>query len=215
MDSILIIIALTAAAGGSVDVLRARGHRLRVPVATLVIAGVTAVVSVAANLNPHLLATLGRNGDQLAAGEWWRMVTPLVAQDGGWAGTVFNLVALLVVGTLAETLYGWRVLLGVYALAGVVSEIAGYTVLQHQGFAGNSVANLGLAALCLVTCAATPSVGTRAFGVVGLIAGVALVGIANLHGVGFAAGALAGILIVLRERRTDRLALRAAERPRT
>ncbi|MFT4297012.1 MAG: hypothetical protein QM582_16540 [Micropruina sp.] len=103
---------------------------------------------------------------------------------------MFNLVALLVVGTIAETLHGAR------TLVGLVSEIAGYTVLPNQGFAGNSVADLGLTGLCLVTFLAGRRVPARVLGAVGLLAGLTLLVIANLHGVGFAVGAIAGMFLV-------------------
>ena len=74
-------------------------------------------------------------------------------------------------------------------------------MLQHQGFAGNSVADLGLVALCLVTAAATPRAPARVLGVIGLLAGTALLVTADLHGVGFALGALCGAVLVPRRRR--------------
>ncbi|MFT3799624.1 MAG: rhomboid family intramembrane serine protease [Burkholderiaceae bacterium] len=201
MEEILIGVALAAAAGGGADVLRVAGRRLVAPVATLVLGVVTAVLSAAGNLDLGMLAAFDRDSRALAGGQWWRIITPLVVQDGGWPGTVFNLVALLGVGTVAEALYGRRVLVGVYLLAGLVSEIAAYTILPHQGFAGNSVADLGLAALCLVASAARPRTLAQAFGVIGLAAGAALIGTANLHGVGFTVGAICGVLLIVRERR--------------
>ncbi len=211
MEWILISIALTAVAAGGVQYLRGTGRRLAPPGMTLVLAAVTAVISILGNLNPDILAALGRDRDALLSGQWWRLVTPLFVQDGGWAGTVFNLVALLIVGAIAETLYGRGVLVGVYFAAGVVSEIAGYTILQHQGFAGNSVADLGLAALCLVTYLVGLRPLPRVLGGIGLLAGAALIVTANLHGVGFAVGAVAGLVLALPSRGRQLVALPAAE----
>lgn len=204
MEWILISIALATAAAGGVQYLRGAGRRLTPPRMTLVLAAVTAAVSIAGNVNPDILAALGRDGEALLAGQWWRLVTPLFVQDGGWAGLVFNLVALLIVGTLAETLYGKGVVVGTYFAAGVLSEIAGYTILQHQGFAGNSVADLGLTALCLVILVAGPQLLPRVLGAVGLAAGAVLIVTANLHGVGFAVGALAGIMLIVMPKRGRR-----------
>lgn len=199
MESILIWIALTAAVAGGVQFLRGTGRRLAFPGMTLVLAAVTAVVSILGNLNPDILAALGRDRDALLAGQWWRLITPLFVQDGGWAGTVFNLVALLIIGSFAESLYGRGVLVGVYFAAGLVSEVAAYTILQHQGFAGNSVADLGLTALCLTTYVVGSVALPRVLGVVGLLAGAALIVTANLHGVGFAVGAAAALVLAIRE----------------
>lgn len=213
MEWVLISIALTVAAAGGVPYLRGTGRRLALPGMTLVLAAVTAVVSILGNLNPDILAALGRDRDALLGGQWWRLITPLLVQDGGWAGTVFNLVALLIVGTLAETLYGRGVLLGVYVAAGIVSEIAGYTILQNQGFAGNSVADLGLTALCLVTYVVGTQPLPRVLGVVGLLAGATLIVTANLHGIGFAVGAVAGLVLALPSRERQPSTTLPAERP--
>ncbi len=206
MESILIWVALTAAVAGGVQYLRGIRRRLMFPGMTLVLAAVTAVVSVLGNLNPDILAALGRDRDALLAGQWWRLVTPLFVQDGGWAGTVFNLVALLIIGAFAESLYGRGVLVGVYFAAGLISEVAAYTVLQHQGSAGNSVADLGLTALCLMTYVVGSLPLPRVLGVIGLLAGAALIVTANLHGVGFAVGAAAGLVLALPRHGRQRIA---------
>lgn len=195
METTLIIVLLAATVGAGVRFVQTGRGRLAAPVTTIALALVTTAVSVVGNLDPYVLDALGRNRELLLAGQWWRLVTPLLVQDGGWAGTAFNLVALLVVGTFAEAINGGRALVAVYLVAGIVSEVVAYTLLQHQGFAGNSVAILGLAASCLVAFACLRRTLTQVFGIVGLIAGAALLVIGNLHGVGFAVGALAGALL--------------------
>lgn len=195
MEIILISISLTAAAAAGVHHLRARGRRLTRPVTTLVLAAVTLAISIAGNLDQDVLDALSRDRDLLLSGQWWRLITPLFVQDGGWAGTVFNLVALLIVGTLTETIHGARVLLAAYFAAGILSEIAAYTLLPGQGFAGNSVAVCGLTALCLVAFVRSPPPLSQAVSAIGLLAGGTLVVTGNLHGVGFAVGALAGVVL--------------------
>lgn len=198
MEGILLWLVVIGAAMGGGPVLRARGARFRLPVATLSIAAITLAVSVWGNLDAGVLDALRRYGDRLTDGEWWRLVTPLVVQDGGWVGTVFNVVTLLVHGTFVESLYGWRVLIADYLVAGLVSEVFAYTLLQDQGFAGNSVAVMGLAGLLVVPYLTTPRRGTRIAGAIGLVGGIALIVTANLHGVGFAVGAVAGIVLARR-----------------
>ena len=87
-------------------------------------------------------------GDELATGQWWRLVTALFAQDGGLKGGIFNIAFLLALGTVAEPILGRRSWVLVYGATGVLSQFAGL-LLQPEG-AGNSVANLGLAAGILV-----------------------------------------------------------------
>jgi rhomboid protease GluP len=177
-------------------VMRARGKQFRIPWVTLAIALVTMVVGVLALFDPALLAAISRDRDALLAGEWWRIITPLFGQDSGGFGLIFNLAALLAFGTFIEVTFGWRMLLVTYFAAGLVSEAAAYTVLPDQGFAGNSVATVGLVGLLAVAAAAQPF-PLRLFGGFVLLGGLALLIGGDLHGVGFAVGALVGVIYVL------------------
>ncbi len=176
--------------------IRARSQQFRVPWVTLAIALVTLVVGVLALFDPVLLAAISRDREALLAGEWWRIITPLFGQDGGGFGLTFNLVALLAFGTFVELAFGWRMLLVTYFAAGLVSEVAAYTLLPGQGFAGNSVANFGLVGL-LAVVAATQAFPLRLLGGLVLLGGLLLLIGGNLHGVGFAVGGLVGLVYVL------------------
>ena len=203
MEATLLIVILAASVLAGGQLLRLGGGHLRLPILTLAIAAVTLVVSIAGEVNADTLDLLGRDADALAAGEWWRIVTPLFVQDGGWAGLVFNLVALLLLGTLVESIFGRPTLAVAYFAAGLVSEVFAYTLLPNQGFAGNSVADLGLAGLIAIAAVAGSerSVPTtslaRIIGAVGLAAGVWLAVIANLHAVGYFVGVLVGAAVLL------------------
>jgi membrane associated rhomboid family serine protease len=199
MEGLLLWLVILAAAMGGGPMLLARGQRLRLPIATIAVAAITLAVSVWGNLDPGVLDALRRYRDRLTDGEWWRLVTPLVVQDGGWVGTILNVATLLVLGTFVESIFGWRTLLGVYLAAGLLSEAFAYTLLQDQGFAGNSVAVMGLAGLLAVASLASRTSQARAVGSIGLLAGLALIVTGNLHGVGFAVGALAGVGFALHD----------------
>ena len=74
--------------GGRPDPLGARPSR---PVLTAVTVLVVAVPSlVQLTVAPDLLAALERDRGAIADGQVWRLLTSLVVQDGGWAGTVFQ-----------------------------------------------------------------------------------------------------------------------------
>lgn len=125
----------------------------RLPILTAVVFAVTATTSVLQFRVPGMLAALSR-APQGLHGQWWRWGTAMFAQDGGVAGTVSNLLFLLVVGVLAEqvlTRPGW---LAAYFGAGLVGEAAGY-LWQPVG-AGNSVGICGLVGALLVASALRP-----------------------------------------------------------
>lgn len=200
MEGILLWLIVVGAAMGGGPAMRAGGHRLRLPLATSAIAAITLGFSVWGNLDPEVLDALRRYRDRVIDGEWWRLVTPLLVQDGGWVGTIFNIATLIVLGSIVESLFGWRTLLGVYLAAGIVSEVVAYTLIRNQGFAGNSVAVMGLAGLLAVIWLRTPARETRITGAIAMVAGLALLMTGNLHGAGFAIGAIAGALVA-RQRR--------------
>lgn len=113
------------------------------PVVTPVALVVTAVPSLLQFALPWLEPALRRDPAAIRAGEWWRLITALVVQDGGPYGTLTNLAFLAVLGYVAERAIGpgrWLVL---YASGAVAGELSG--LLYGQAGAGNSIALCGLA----------------------------------------------------------------------
>ncbi|GAA4486999.1 hypothetical protein GCM10023191_014220 [Actinoallomurus oryzae] len=119
----------------------------RFPLVTAVVFGVTALSNVAQFLVPGMLAHLERAPAGLH-GDWWRTGTSLFVQDGGVAGTVSNLLFLVLVGAVAEQAVSRSRWLVCYFAAGLVGEIAGYAWQPHGG--GNSIAICGLAGAAAV-----------------------------------------------------------------
>jgi len=171
------------------------------PLLISTVAALTALCALAQAIHPALLTLCERDASALASGQWWCLVTPLLFQDGGVAGTLFNLVTLCLVGVTAERLLArWQWLL-LYLGTGLTSEVVAYTLLPHQGSAGNSVATFGLAAGLLVLALTMGSGRQRGIGLVGLLAGLLLLALRDLHGAAFAIGSL-GALVVIGRRRT-------------
>jgi membrane associated rhomboid family serine protease len=115
----------------------------RKPLLTGIVAVVTAAALIAQLVHPALLDQFRRDGAAINAGEWWRLVTGMFFQDGKLLGGIFNLVALLVVGALAESYFGrarWFVL---YFGCGLFGQFLSYVWLQPVG-AGNSMCVAGL-----------------------------------------------------------------------
>ena len=115
---------------------------------TLTILVLTAIPGLAQLAWPVLLTRFERDPVAIADGEWWRLVTTLVFQDGGVVGTAFNLITLAVLGALAEPLLGRPRWLVLYLGGAAVGEAAG--ILFDSVGAGNSVAVCGLAGGLLI-----------------------------------------------------------------
>src|SRR4051794_19971096 len=99
-----------------------RGLRWRYPAATISLFILVTIPSLLQLPFPRVLTPLQRNTDLiLHHGEWWRVVTSLVVQDGGAAGIVFNLAYLLLIGLLAERLWGWHLLVLFFG-TGILSQ---------------------------------------------------------------------------------------------
>jgi membrane associated rhomboid family serine protease len=64
--------------------------------------GLTAAVSVAGLIAEPIMVALRRDGAALSDGELWRLLTSMLVQDRGIAGTAVNLAGLAVLGVLVE-----------------------------------------------------------------------------------------------------------------
>jgi len=79
----------------------------------------TLAVSVAALASPALMQAMTRNLAQLRAGQWWRIITPVLVQPDGWGQLVFNLLGVSVVGAALEHRTSRAVWTLTYLLGGV------------------------------------------------------------------------------------------------
>jgi rhomboid protease GluP len=114
----------------------------RLTIATNVVLCVTIIATGLQMIYPEVLSALRRDPDALAAGEWWRMVTPLFVHADGWVQIIANLIGIAVVGPLVERLFGsWR-WLALYFITGVVAEAISYA--WEPFGAGASIALCGL-----------------------------------------------------------------------
>jgi hypothetical protein len=115
----------------------------RLPALTFAVLAVTLAVSVTALLSPALMNASTRDLPQLRAGQWWRVVTPVLVQPSGWGQLVFNLLGLLVVGIALQRHVGWSSWLSIYVVGGVgsVAVVSAWnrcralraTPLRHRG----------------------------------------------------------------------------------
>lgn len=143
---------------------------------------------------PAWLSDLGRDWSSITAGQWWRLITAVVVQDGGAAGTIFNLFALAAVLYGVERYWSARRIWLVFWISAVITNVIAGSWLNPIG-AGNSMATFALG--CAVVSNVLLSRPCRAalapaLGVLGCFVFVFVAG--NYHAaaclVGFAAGLL-------------------------
>jgi membrane associated rhomboid family serine protease len=112
----------------------ARAAARDVPVIA-VITAITAACGLVQLFHPALVTSWRRDTDGLQAGEWWRLLTPMLVQGDGLFQYAFNLAGSALVGPSVERRYGHRAVLVVY-LAGGVSGI-GLEYLVHPRLLGS------------------------------------------------------------------------------
>lgn len=189
---VVLVAAVWAVAGAEAS--RSR-QRLGVVAFAVGVIGVPSLLQL--TVLPGLLGHLQRDRDQILAGQVWRLVTALAVQDGGWPGTVFNLVFLLVLGVAASRVWnGWQWLLVALA-SGIGAELWGLHV-QPVG-AGNSVVNFGLAGSQAVVAVRGGTRVARAQAAVSLLGALVLLVIGDIHGGAAAVGAAVGVLLHRRQ----------------
>jgi membrane associated rhomboid family serine protease len=141
---------------------------------------------------PDILSLFQRDYQRFLSGNWWRLITPLFVQDGGPGGTIFNLAGLLLIGSVAERLWGGRWMLMIFFIGGIFGEIVAFA-WQPVG-AGNSIGNFSLAASIATACLArySPKPVLIAAFLTLSVDGI-LIGLQDIHG----AAALAGAILAL------------------
>lgn len=129
--------------------LRRAGGAPRATAGGLILLGLVAVPSLMQFPFPRLLEIGSRSVPDVMDGAWWRLLTSMVFQDGGWPGTAFNLVTLAVSIMLVGAVLRGPQLLGVFVVGGLLSNIIATFLLRQSG-AGNSMATMCLVAVALV-----------------------------------------------------------------
>jgi hypothetical protein len=143
-----------------VDVALLLESRRQFPVVTAACTGIAAVTAVLQYTVPAMIPAFERApGQALLPGQWWRLVTPLLVQTLGWYQVVANLVALALIGVIAELLLGrmrWAILFAAGTLGGQTDAY-----LSGEPGGGDSIAICGLAGGVAIALLARPSFETR------------------------------------------------------
>ncbi len=159
------------------------------PLTTILLALAIAVSSTLQFFFPSMLSALQRDYAQILRGEWWRIVTALFVQDGGVSGAVFNVLSLLLIGRMAEQLWGGKRMIIVFFAGAIIGELAGFA-WQPIG-AGNSVGNFSLAAgIAAISLMRQHNKIAIIGALAALRADAALIVLHDIHGAAALAGAL-------------------------
>ncbi|MFD6857427.1 rhomboid family intramembrane serine protease [Rhodococcus sp. NPDC060090] len=165
------------------------------PVAAIVLWVLIAVPSVIRLILPLLLDVLRRDPVRTRDGEWWRVFTSALTQDGGVAGTVGNLVMLAIVAIAVVRIWGWERAVALFVVGQLLWALFTSFVAPSVG-AGVSGATFVMAASL---AGLWPVAGARRTLLVAsagtFVAGVLLVLLDDAHGVAVLIGMLLGAVL--------------------
>jgi hypothetical protein len=132
----------------------------------------------------------------LQDGQWWRVLTSVLAQDGGLLAAIFNLVVVAAVTVLGEWIWGrWRMLV-LFVLPSIALNMLALAWNAPGG--GSSFASDGLLmSICGLGLVVSRQVVVRICTIAALVIGVVLVALDDAHGVAMLLGAALGVGLAL------------------
>jgi len=167
----------------------------RLPLLTIAVLAVTTVVTVLARTShPGLAAALRRDPDALRAGEWWRLVSPVLYQPDPPLIVAATFALVAIVGVAFEWRFG-RLRWIVFYLAGAVAGHAVGHVFQPHG-SGCSVAGAGLLGGFVAWVLKRGPAPLRIGAVIWLAFAVVDTLLRDIHGVPILAGFLLGLFLL-------------------
>jgi hypothetical protein len=193
----IVILALFVQVG--LRLLRASTAPRRFPIVAIVTTVVIGVPSLLQFAIPSIGTTLQRHPSlTLHHGQWWRVLTAVLAQDGGLVAAIFNLVVVAGVTLLGEWIWGrWRTVV-LFLLPSIILNLLAIVFWNASG-GGSSFASDGLLmSMCGLALVSLRDAVAKVFAIVAILIGVALVVFLNdAHGVAVLLGAALGVVFAL------------------
>lgn len=132
--------------------------------ATTVTATVTAVIGLSAIQLPAMTTALQQDPALVAAGQVWRLVSPIFVQGYGIGQYLFNLLGIVFIGAAVERRFGWERWVALYLLAGIIAIVVTSILFPNEIDSGASSAVAGLiGALAIDTLRARMLAGWAAY----------------------------------------------------
>jgi membrane associated rhomboid family serine protease len=193
-NSALYAVMLWSAVLAALRMRSLRPLRAPFPAAALTLWLLVAVPSLLQFAFPSIYRALHRAPDLITQhGQWWRLLTAVLVQDGGVGGTAFNLAALAVVAIVAERLWGPCPAPAIFAACALAMNVLGVWWNAEGG--GNSGATFGLAMSMAGLALLRGGGSVRVLALPACGAAIALVAIGDGHGVVALFGAALGVAV--------------------
>jgi membrane associated rhomboid family serine protease len=193
-STLSIVLDLVVLIAGLQVAVRLQPVNRRFPIVALVSTLVIGIPSLLQFAFPSIGVALSRQPTLELRGQWWRVFTAIMAQDGGLVGAIFNLLVVAVVVTLGERAWGrWRTVVLFLGPSIVLNLLA---VAWNAPGGGSSFASDGLLlSMCAlgVMTLRRPIIFVCA-GIAGA-AGIVLVVANDAHGVAMLLGAALGVAL--------------------
>lgn len=174
---------------------RWRDLKARPLIASTLIITLTILMFVLQVTYPKVLEALRLNVDDLEAGEWWRLITPIFVQVHGVFQFLINMTFLVVFLPMAERIYGARIWF-LYLVPGVVGQLVNSAWNPDGG--GSSTAVFGVMGSVLVYVLWYRRSAPKQypiFAVLGILGAVVMIFTNDGHGPGLLTGAALAALI--------------------
>jgi rhomboid protease GluP len=167
-------------------------RRVRLPLLTIAVMGVTATLTVLARSHPGIVADLRRDPAALRTGQWWRALSPILVQPDRAPIAAAVLLLVTALGVFVELRFGRVRWLVCYLAGAAAGEAAGYLWQPHG--AGASVAGCGLLGAVAVWAIRRGPGALRVNGLLWLAFAVVDTVLRDIHGLPILAGALVGLV---------------------
>ena len=199
---VVALVVLGAFLSSAPRMVRGSGRPLTFPWLTLVLVIVIGVPSIAQYLGAPAIGDALRREPQLTLhhGEWWRVLTSLLAQDGGVVAAIFSLVVVAVAITFSTWIQGTWLTLAIFLFCSIVLNLLAIgwgAVGGGTSFASDGTM-LSVLAMGLVV---TRDRAVMIAAIIAIAGGILLVVLDDAHGVAILLGAAIGAVHGLLQRR--------------